>query len=228
MVGGARRAYADAVTARLPLFPLGTVLFPGVPLPLHVFEERYRSLVRDLLTAPDAERVFGVVAIREGREVGEEGITALHGFGCVARLRRVEPYADGRFDVVATGAQRFRLLDLDGSRPYLSGSVELLGEPAGASAATVAESVRGLFGSYRRALGSDSDEALPADPAVLSYLVAAAAVLDLAEKQSLLEAPDATERLRREVRLLRRETALLGLLPSLPGVELTRVPMSPN
>jgi hypothetical protein len=91
----------------------------------------------------------------------------------------------------------------------------------------VAESVRGLFGSYRRALGSDSDEALPADPAVLSYLVAAA-VLDLADKQSLLEASDATERLRREVRLLRRETALLGLLPSLPAVELTRVPMSPN
>ncbi len=228
MVPRPPRAYADAVTARLPLFPLGTVLFPGVPLPLHVFEERYRSLVRDLLTAPDEERRFGVVAIREGREVGDEGIRALHGFGCVARLRRVEPYADGRFDVVATGAQRFRLIDLDVSRPYLSGNVELLDEPSGTSAVTVAQSVRVLFTAYRRALGTGADDALPADPAVLSYLVAAAAVLDLTDKQSLLEAPDATERLQRELRLLRRETALLGLLPSLPGVDLTRVPVSPN
>ena len=64
---------------RLPLFPLGTVLFPGLLLPLHIFEERYRQLVRDLLVGPHESRAFGVVAIREGREVGADGIRALHG-----------------------------------------------------------------------------------------------------------------------------------------------------
>jgi Lon protease-like protein len=73
------------VSTRLPLFPLGTVLFPGVLLPLHVFEERYRSMVRDLLDAPAEERRFGVVAIREGREVGADGIRALHAVGCGIR-----------------------------------------------------------------------------------------------------------------------------------------------
>jgi Lon protease-like protein len=221
-------AYADDVSTRLPLFPLGTVLFPGVLLPLHVFEERYRSMVRDLLDAPAEERRFGVVAIREGREVGADGIRALHAVGCVARLRRVEPYADGRFDVVATGAERFRLVELDTARPYLRGTVEVLDDPPGPSPDVVADGVRALFDVYRRALGADTDDPLPDDPAVLSYLVATSAVLDLTDKQRLLECADTTQRLRQELRLLRRETALLGLLPSLPGVELTRVPASPN
>lgn len=217
------------MTARLPLFPLGTVLFPGLLLPLHVFEDRYRRLVRDLLDLPDHQRRFGVVAIREGREVGADGVRALHAVGCVARLRRVDPYDDGRFDIVSTGEQRIRLVDVDGSRPYLSAEVELLDEPPGESPAVLAAAVRGRFDAYRRALGGEPGDAeLPDDPALLSYLVAATVVLDLEDKQRLLEASDVAARLRRELRLLRRETALLGLLPSLPGVELTRVPASPN
>lgn len=212
----------------MPLFPLGTVLFPGVVLPLHVFEERYRRLVRDVLDAPAEHQHFGVVAIREGREVGADGIRALHAVGCVARPRRVEPYADGRYDVVSTGAQRFRLLEVDAGLPYLRGTVELLDEPAGESPDGVADGVRALFHIYRRALGAGSHEELPNDPAVLSYLVATSVVLDLSDKQRLLESADTSARLRQELRLLRRETALLGLLPSLPGVELTRVPASPN
>ncbi len=214
-------------TARLPLFPLGTVLFPGVLLPLHVFEERYRRLVRDLLDATEDAREFGVVAIREGREVGDDGIRALHRVGCVARLRRVEPYDDGRFDLVSTGSKRFRLLSLDQSRPYLQGAVELLDEPTGEQAAAIAVRVAVEFDEYRSALGDDEDE-LPDDPRTLSYLVAASAVLDLTEKQRLLEAPDTATRLHAELLLLRRETRLLDVLPSLPAVELTRAPASPN
>jgi Lon protease-like protein len=217
------------VTARLPLFPLGTVLFPGLLLPLHVFEERYRRMVHELLDLPEHQRRFGVVAIREGREVGADGVHALHAVGCVARLRRVDPYDDGRFDVMSTGEQRFRLVDVDGSRPYLCGEVELLDEPPGESPDELAAGVRRQFDAYRRALGGEprGDE-VPDDPGLLSYLVAATAVLELDDKQRLLEAPDVAARLRRELRLLRRETALLGLLPSLPGVELTRAPVSPN
>lgn len=219
------------MSLRLPLFPLGTVLFPGLMLPLHVFEERYRQMVRDLVAAPEEERRIGVVAIREGREVGADSVRALHAVGCIARLRRVQPYADGRFDLVTTGAQRFRLLDVDAAKPYLRGAVEPLDEPPGESPGAPAAAVRTLFDLYRQALGAGTAEPsvdLPTDPEALSYLVAATAVLDLTDKQALLEAPDTADRLRRELRLLRREIALLGLLPSLPGVELTRAPASPN
>ncbi len=76
----------------LPLFPLGTVLFPGLLLPLHIFEDRYRKLVRDLLAGPEPRR-FGVIAIRKGRETGIGGISALHEVGCTATLRHTSPSA---------------------------------------------------------------------------------------------------------------------------------------
>lgn len=211
-----------------PLFPLGAVLFPGVLLPLHVFEERYRAMVRDLLDAPDGERCFGVVAIREGREVGADGIRALHPVGCLARLRRVEPYADGRFDIVSTGDQRFRLIEVDDGLPYLRGAVELIDETPGDDPQALVPGVTLLYARYLDALGADPDLDVPADPEALSYLVAGTAVLETTEKQRLLEAPDVSTRLRMELRLLHRETTIFHLLPSLPGVELTRTPASPN
>ena len=104
----------------MPLFPLGLVLYPGVMLPLHIFEDRYRRLVRDLLDMQDGTRLFGVVAIKAGREVGSEGITALHEIGCTAELRYAEAYEDGRFDIIVTGMTRFRLLR-GGDRPNRCG-----------------------------------------------------------------------------------------------------------
>lgn len=217
---------------RLPLFPLGTVLFPGLLLPLHVFEDRYRALVRDLVDAPEEERGFGVVAIREGREVGDGGIRSLHRVGCLADLRQVEPHPDGRFDIVATGARRFRIDSVDAtSRPYLQAEIEYLDEPDGNAADGLAHTVATLWGAYRQALTGKSPEdadQLPDEPVVLSYLVAAATILDLSDKQRLLEEPDTTSRLRRELAILRREAIVLRLLPSLPAVELTRAAVSPN
>src|SRR4249920_379422 len=107
----------------MPLFPLGTVLYPGLLLPLHIFEERYRQLVRDLLEGQEP-RDFGVIAIRKGRETGVDGISALYQIGCTTRLRRVMRHDDGRFELVTVGVQRFRLLGLDHSRPYLQGEIE--------------------------------------------------------------------------------------------------------
>jgi hypothetical protein len=105
--------------------------------------------------------------------------------------------------------------------------VTLLDEPDGPDAERLAADVQLAWTDYRAALGSGEDE--DADGArALSYVVAAGAVLDLTEKQRLLEADDTAARLRAELALLRRETALLDLLPSLPAVELTRVPASPN
>ena len=139
----------------LPLFPLGTVLYPGLLLPLHIFEERYRQLVRDLLAGGEAPR-FGVVAIREGRETGVTGVSALYPVGCTAVLRQVEKYPDGRYDIVTVGVQRFRLLELDQSQPYLRGEVELLPDETGdpAQAELAARAVRPAFRDYLRALGS--------------------------------------------------------------------------
>src|ERR1700750_422860 len=107
----------------LPLFPLGAVLYPGMLLPLHIFEERYRQLVGDLLDGPEPRR-FGVIAIRKGRETGIYGVRSLYEIGCTATVRRVERHEDGRFDIVTVGTQRFRLVGLDQTRPYLQGQAE--------------------------------------------------------------------------------------------------------
>jgi Lon protease-like protein len=222
------------VTERIPLFPLGSVLFPGLLLPLHIFEERYRMLVRTLLEQPEEEgRAFGVVAIREGREVGADGVRALHEVGCAAELRGVESYPDGRFDIVTTGANRFRLVEVDESLPYLQADVEWLDEPTGDDVDVLASSVGTSFLSYRAALlatqGQEDDGGgLPDDPLVLSYLIGAAMVLDLPDKQAVLAAPSTGDRLRLELNLLRREDSVLRRLPSLPGVEYTRQPYSAN
>lgn len=220
---------------RLPLFPLGLVLFPGLLLPLHVFEDRYRVLVRDLLELPEDERRFGVVAIRSGREVGADGATALHEVGCTARLRRVEPHDDGRFDIVTTGAERFRLTELEHDRPYLTGVVELLPDAVGPAdeAAVLARAVRAGYVDYLAALsqagaGEIEPPALPEDCTVLSHLVAATVLVDLEVRQQLLAEPDAASRLRTELALLRREAQLLRALTAAPAPELARAPVNLN
>ena len=221
------------MSLRLPLFPLGTVLLPGLVLPLHVFEERYRRLVADLLALPEDERRFGVVAIRSGHEVGADGVQALHEVGCVAAVRSVEPLDDGRFDLVTTGTARFRLRSVDAALPYLTGEVELLPELPGAAAGHVAAAVPAAFAAYTTALaeaGGDRIEVpeLPDDPMVLGYLVAATLALDLDERQALVAEPDGASRLRTELRLLRRETALLESLSCVPAPDLAGGPASPN
>ncbi|MHB1433922.1 MAG: LON peptidase substrate-binding domain-containing protein [Streptosporangiaceae bacterium] len=218
----------------LPLFPLGTVLFPGLVLPLHIFEDRYRKLVQDLLDGPEPRR-FGVIAIREGRETGISGVTALHEVGCVAEVREVTPLEDGEYDLVTLGTERFRLRSLDESLPYLRGEVEMIGDPVGdeAEAALVAQAVGQSFAEYLDVIAERGSAVitvpeLPTDPAVLSYLVAAAMVLDLPERQGLLAQPDAFARLRAERGLLAREIAMLKSLGSTPAPDLRSSPYSPN
>jgi len=213
------------VAEPLPLFPLGhTVLFPGVVLPLHVFEERYRELVRTLVELPEgARRRFGVVAIRQGWEVGEDAVSALHDVGCAAELRRVSRYPDGRYDIVTVGTDRFLLRSVDRqSRPYLVGAVDWLpAEPPAADMAGLAAAVGALFADYVDAAAGLQDRPtehaeLPDDPAGLAYAVAAAAVLTLEDRQALLEAETTPARLRAELRLLKRETTMVRRLGALP------------
>jgi uncharacterized protein len=218
----------------MPLFPLGTVLFPGLMLPLHIFEERYRQLVRDLLDGPEPQE-FGVIAIRKGRETGVDGVSALHEIGCTARLRQVEQHEDGRFELVTVGAQRFRLLGLDHSRPYLRGAIEPLTEETGdaAAAALAVQAVQRLFREYLDALAAEGAARinvpdLPDEPVLLSYLVAAAMIVDLSDRQVLLAEPDAAGRLAAERTLLARETRILRTLTSTPATDLRSSPYNPN
>lgn len=219
------------MATRLPLFPLGTVLVPGLVLPLHVFEPRYRVLVQALLELPEsAPRQFGVIAIKAGREVGEQGVQALFDVGCTAELREVTPYSDGRYDIVSVGQSRFRLVDLDGAAgtPYHTGKVEFLDETDGeGDIELLAEQVALRFAAYRDRLGVEQSE-VPTEPSVLSYLVAAVAILDLPERQSLLEQPSTADRLRSELAMLRREIGLLDAFRALPAPDLVREPPRPN
>lgn len=222
----------------LPLFPLGMVLFPGMVQPLHVFEPRYRTLIRRLTTQPaDTARELGIVAIRQGWEVGSQGARALYDHGCVAALRKVEAHDDGAFDLVLVGTDRFRLARVDSaSEPYLVGRVDRLADDAGdpAYAEILAGSVRRLYADYLAALAHVQElrltvPELPADPRALSHLVAATAPLDLGDRHGLLAAPDAVARLRGELRLIKRELTMLrrvGVVP-IPLADLT-VPRSRN
>lgn len=218
--------------AIIPLFPLGSVLYPGLALPLHIFEQRYRLLVSHLNDGEsDVERSFGVVAIRAGHEVGSASVSALHEIGTTAVLGRVTPYPDGRYDIMTRGSRRFRLHAVDDSMPYLRAEVEWLPEQVGppTEVQPLAAEVARRFRSYQALLGgggeadpADDDLQLPEDATVLSYLVAAAMVLDLADRQRLLAAPSTQARLTRLAALLGREDALVRLLRAVPGTDLMR------
>jgi uncharacterized protein len=222
------------MSVTLPLFPLGTVLYPGLLLPLHIFEERYVRLVRVLQERPEP-RDFGVIAIREGRETGADGVRALYEIGCTATLRQVTQRDDGRFNVVAIGTQRFRLRTLDDSLPYLQGEVDLLAEEIGEeeAAAMAARAVRRTFRQYLHALTTQGAahirvSSVPDEPVELSYLVAASLIIDLPDKQALLAEPDAVRRLTAEQALLSREIMMLRRFTSAPAPGLRYSPYSPN
>ena len=222
------------MSERLPLFPLGVVLYPGMLLPLHIFEDRYRRLVRDLLDGPEPRR-FGVIAIRKGRETGVEGVQSLYEIGCTATLRRVEEHQDGRFDLVTVGTQRFRLLALDQTLPYLQGEIELLPDEAvdGAAAAPAVRAVQAAFRGYLDALTEWGGATvrvgdLPDEPVLLSFIVAAAMVIDLPERQALLDEPDALRRLAAERAVLSRESAMLRATTSRPAPDLRYTRYNPN
>jgi uncharacterized protein len=222
------------VSQVLPLFPLGAVLYPGMLLPLHIFEDRYRQLVRDLLDGPEPRR-FGVIAIRKGRETGVDGVTSLYETGCTATLRRVQEHEDGRFDLVTLGTQRFRLLGLHQSLPYLRGEIELLPDEVAdrADAAPLVRAVQAAFRDYLDAVTERGGatvrvQDLPDEPVLLSFIVAAATVIDLPERQSLLDEPDALRRLGAERALLSRESAMLRATTSRPAPDLRYTRYSPN
>ena len=197
----------DSEERVLPLFPLNTVLFPGAALPLQIFEERYKQMLQDCLAADSR---FGAVLIKEGVEVG--GPAVPHMTGTVAEIVQVSDEQRGRFLISCVGRQRFHIKSISDELPYLSGSVELLAEEADQGVtpeltAAVREAVAaylalvsGLGGGWVR------DVPVPTEPVSLSYLASAALQVDTAQKQTLLEEPTASSRLRSTLSLLHQST----------------------
>jgi uncharacterized protein len=233
---------------RLPFFPLHVVLFPHLPLPLHIFEERYRAMTRDLLAdgSPYAGRF--VISNASDDDPPPEGAV-----GTIAEVRRAERFADGRWALVVVGAERVLLGAVDRSGPYALIEVEPLPESVGdaTTATELLPQVQAALDAYldtvkrfvasAASVGRESQEItdvaasldevlkpiqLPDDPLAASYAVAGVLQIELNRKQQLLELPDGASRLQSELNLLRREARLLadGAMPPISRDDLTYHP----
>lgn len=215
--------------AILPLFPLGTVLMPGARLPLQIFEPRYVQLLKDLLDGQDERSpVFGVVAIREGFEVGEDGVRALHPVGCGALLTQAAALEGERFLVVSEGTDRFRLdaIDESAGTPYTTARITWLTEPDGDPATVIelAARLRSELRAFAAVTGCEPE--IPVDDRLLAYAVPETVSLDVADRQRLLSSSDTESRLRLGLQLVRREREFADALGAVGSAPLP--PFSPN
>lgn len=202
----------------LPLFPLSHVLMPGCPLPLRIFEPRYRRLLSDV-TGEDGPRRFGVPTLLAGSEVetgAEQGVPELATVGTVAEILEVHPQPDGTIAVLTGGSSRFRIERLvETGAPYLQAEVEYLDEVAGDMPDSLPAQAQALAVEYRRLIGeltgedTERAEPYPTDPILLSYQLATEAPLPQRDHQDLLEDETATARLLHVQRVLRREVTLV-------------------
>ena len=231
---------------QLPHFPLHTVVFPHLPLPIHVFEERYRAMATDLMApgSPYGGR-FVVSMITDGPEVG--GDAATRRIGTICEIHSAERFPDGRWVILAVGVARARLGATDRSGPYALVEAEEIDDPAGADAIAMLPGLQRALDAYLatvkrfvvRAASVGSNEPqepavaatldkvlkpiqLPDDPVAASYAIGGMLQIELSRKQLLLELPDAASRLRAELELLRRESRLLddGAMPPVPASDI--------
>lgn len=232
---------------RLPYFPLHVVLFPYLPLPLHLFEERYRAMARDLV-APNSpyDGRFVVSMITEGQEVGG-ATTSTQRVGTICEVHTAEQLPDGRWVLLAVGVARAVLSSVDRSGPYASVEATPLTEVAGQRAEQLLPEVQAALDDYLEtvkrfaarsastagrsqegtSVAASLDEVLkpiqlPPDPVAASYAVGGVLQIELTRKQQLLELPDAATRLSAELELLRRESRLLenGAMPPLSSADI--------
>ena len=195
----------------MPLFPLNVVLFPGMVLPLQIFEPRYREMINRCI---DEKIPFGVALIQEGQEVG--GPARPCPIGTAARITRVKHKSDDLMNITVVGTQRFRILELDHSRSYLSAKVAQYPVVNGETrvAMEMVQKVRPKVVEYVDLLSKATRtelklDRLPDDPTTLAFLVAIAIQINNPDKQELLALPGIPEMLDRERYLLSCETLLL-------------------
>ncbi len=200
----------------LPLFPLNTVLFPGMILPLHIFEPRYKLMIEECIKE---NQPFGVVLIREGFEVGGDAVP--YDVGTTAHVTQMEPLGDGRMQINSVGYQRFKIHNIRRDKPYLVGLIEdyPLEDSDSEEVVKAVSLVTAALRRYLQLLANANPEldeiptdSLPDDGVALAFLTAIVLQLPLDEKQSLLEADDLVSLLRVEQDLLRRELALVDYM----------------
>lgn len=211
---------------QLPLFPLGTALIPGLDLPLHIFEERYRQLMRD---RRGHDPIFGVVLIKAGREVGDR--PEIYGLGTAATLVDATEHPDGRYSIVVRGGRRFRILAEDWSSTYLTGDVEWLAELVGDAdrcrelSLQATEQWRKFVTALARLVGGEDEvEAiaaqvvthLPTDPTERCYEIIGQLPVPAVTRQRLLELPTTQDRLQVLLDILVSERRLMTALGSTP------------
>lgn len=196
----------------LPLFPLNVVLFPGVVLPLHIFEPRYRQMI---VECQQQQTPFGVVLAKpESVHLLEEPYSV----GTIAEIRDLSQMEDGRYVLMATGMRRFRILSKHRLKPYLSGIVELyedVVEPEDALSVS-GRQAHNLFGTYLEMLLQAANEReegirahLPSEPEALSHFIAYFLDIQDEQKQHFLELTSTMQRLGEEIDILRREVPFM-------------------
>ncbi len=198
----------------LGLFPLNTVLMPGAALRLHVFEDRYKTMMAQCI---EHNLPFGVLLDRSGREVGDD-LDPVN-VGTVAVIRKVTRLTSGRLYVIASGMRRFKVERVIGTLPYWCAEISYLEEVPGPaeSASRLRETAIERFKDYLAVLLAISGNELksiqlPSDACASSYIIADALQVDVNVKQRLLEASSAAERLRAELELLDKEACRLRTL----------------
>jgi Lon protease-like protein len=206
---------------RLPLFPLPAVLVPGLVMPLVLFEPKYLQLAENLSELDGSEQFFGIV--KSIPNLAGDGEISINTTGTIAQVQSLELQADGKWDMVVVGGRRFRILELHQDMPYLTADIELLPDDDLNQPVTtqVIEATLEAFDNYRTLLGVSIEENgnLPDDPQTLSYLITAAAMFSLEERQLLLELVSTNQRLKRIKQILDREVALLAKLRCFPTFE---------
>jgi Lon protease-like protein len=190
----------------LPLFPLDVVFFPGEDLPLHIFEPRYRLMINE---CNKQKTPFGIVLVKpDSQHLKEEPYSV----GTMAKIEVLDQLEDGRMNLIARGLQRFRILELQRHKPYLSGIVDVFEDRAeqDQTQATCATQAGELFNAYLQVLiqviGKESiDFSLPTAPEELSHFIAYFLDVPNQRKQQLLELTSTTKRLEEEIDILRQE-----------------------
>jgi Lon protease-like protein len=188
----------------LPIFPLNTVLFPGGRLPLHIFEERYKLMINMCI---DEHRPFGVCLIREGREAG--GAAQPFEVGTSAHIGEVQRLDEGRLNLICTGGERFRILEVTDRTPYLIADVTLLETEPPVDPATpqLAGEAATLFARYVRLNLATTNQwartiEMPSEPDLLADYIGGRLGVDAITKQRLLETLSPALRLGAEVEIL--------------------------
>lgn len=204
----------------LPLFPLSSVLFPGMPINLHIFEERYKTMINECIQKREP---FGVVLIAEGAEAGDP-LVQPYNIGCTAQITQVQPLSQGRMQITAIGRERFKVLSLNYERPFLTGVVENYPhkEEDPYTVRQHGKHLKYLLDRYLRALEEagqlkyDSNQ-LPNDSMTLAYLASVLLQqITMEQKQKLLEAELATLMIDDLVQIYRREVVIIESLLTPP------------